>query len=492
MKRFLLLFFWIYLVAYALLLLLNLDKIPLVWFDEVMGLDPAVNLVFKDGFRSMIWPQTGTEDRFMAYLPLRFMFHSLHLSTLPLEVFWQRIPWAVYFILSVFFIAWSVRTQHADWRIILLVAFVLINDKTVFEVARSMRVDPLSLLFIALTALAFFKKKFVLQGVLSSIIVFIHPNLWPFALILFVDAYMKVNKVNKRKALLPNLLWLIPILFTTLYLWSIDMRVDMWYTQMFEHGSKHSAAGGILERLEAHFIDRFWPYYNTQVYIPLIIYFGLFASIFRLVKKKGSSLDVALVCTHLFWLVVLAPFYRYNAVLMYLTALTLIPHIPKLKENTYAIGLLVLFILVHPANVMARHAMAITQSNERDPKPVLSWLKSELNNEKVLLFGHDIAYYAVAKDREKDYMMFNLLPPKHSFEDYQKVLVLTTDSLHIDGVVQLSRYSSKETNSPSILKEVFMSKPTYAKLYLSEVKNQKAFYKCLSYLDSENVSVNRP
>lgn len=492
MKRYVLFFLWIYLIAYTVLLLLHLDKIPLVWFDEVMGLDPAVNLVFKDGYRSMIWPQTGTEDHFMAYLPVRFIFHSAHLSSLPFTVFWQRLPWVLYFLTSVVLILWAARTQTSDWSVILLLAFLFINDKTVFEVARSMRVDPLSLMFLAFTAVVYFKQKYIVQSVLASILVFIHPNLWWIALVLFFDAAIKYNNLKKRRYFVPNLLWISPLFFLAVYLWSIDLNVDALYTQLFEHGSKHSAEGGIANRLKAHLFDRFWPYYKTQPYMPLFILFGLISAVYRTVKKKAQVWDLALIGTHIFWLLILAPFYRYNAVLLLLTIISLLPYLPKLKENIYAFGFVVLFILIHPANVMARHAMAITQSQERDPKPVLSWLQDELTEEKTLIFGHDIAYYAVAKDRQKDYMMFNLLPTKFDYADYNKVMVLSSDSIMLDEVHFVSKYHSLASRSQSLFKEAFMSKPTYRELYLFEVRSKSAFERCLEFLDERNVSVNRP
>lgn len=492
MKKYLLYFLWLYIIGYTILLIFNLEFIPLVWFDEVMGLDPAVNLVFKDGFTSKIWPQTGTEDAFMAYLPVRFIFHSFHLSELPFTVFWQRLPWAVYFLCSIGFIIYAARVNKLEWILALVVGFIFMNDKTVFEVARSMRIDPLSLMLLAFTGLAYFKQKYILQAILSSILVFVHPNLWFIALILFFDASIKWNKKKPRKALMPNVLWIFPLCFFALYLYSIDLQVDLLYTQLFEHGSEHSASGGILDRLKDHFYSRFWPYYISQPYMPLIIYTGLGSSIYQIIKKRQNALDIALVGTHLYWLFVLAPFYRYNAVLLTITILSLLPHLSRIKLNSYSLGFILLLCLIHPANVMARHAMAIAQQNERDPKPVLAWLNTELENKNCLIYGHDVAYYAVATKRHQDYMMFNLLPPKHNYKDYDEVFFLSSDSSLDQGLLHVSTYHPEETKAPAFLKKLFYGKPTYSSLYLFKLESEEAFDQNLKKLDENNESVNRP
>ena len=491
MKKQLTFLYILYFVLFVFLLFLNVDRIPLVWFDEVMGLDPAVNLIFKDGFHSKIWPQTGADQHFMAYLPMRFVFHSIHLLVLPFEVAWMRVPWLIYFLIAAFVLLKSAKHYSAHWLIAFFVCFLFINDKTVFEVARSMRLDSISMLFIALCLYNYIKERYVLQALFATVLIFIHPNLWVVALFMFFDASFKVNREKSIQQFMPNALWLMPILSFALFFISISFDFNALYVQLFEHGSEHTAEGGLSSRLYNHFIARFWPYYNTQPYMPLLIYAALFRSAYRIIRKECSSLDLIVVLTHLYWILLLAPFYRYNAVLVLISIFSLLPLLTQLKLNRTSYAVILLFLMIHPLNVLARHSVALLQREERNPQPLVDWLQTEIGDKKAIIMGHDLAYYAVAKSRSVDYMMFNLNHDKFDLNDYNAFYILTNEQLPIKTTSAPKVYSTSIVNLHHKLDYRLRRIPTYRSMYLYEVRDSNQYLQIKEYLDDANYSVNR-
>lgn len=494
MKKGLAIAYVVYFALFIFLLFFNLDRLPLVWFDEVLGLDPAIQWVFNHSYSSRIWPQTGTEDHFMAYLPMQFIFHAGHLLILPFEVYWIRLPWAIYFLIAALILFFIAKQHSKNWFIAILVCFIFIHDKTVFEVARSMRVEPISFLFIGLCGLAYYNKKSVLLAIFSTTLVFIHPNLWMLALVLFLSASAQFNgKLSLKGSIKPNWLWLIPLLACIGFLYSISFNLSDLYTQLLEHGRQHTASGSITSRLNAHFIGRFWPYYTTQPWMPLLMLFALIRSLVILAKRKGNALDVALVLTHVYWIGLLAPFYRYNAVLLFISLLSLMPILSKIKqtENLHWISLALLLLM--PFNVMARHLTALAQREQRGPKPVIDWISGELAQQgKTLVIGHDVAYYAIALDPSKQYMMFNLSDAKINWASYDSYYAVLTDSLADYSSRIKSRYVVDKEVGLKFLEPYFRHLPNYSKMYLYKIPNESEMKMLMKYLDKQNTSVNRP
>jgi hypothetical protein len=62
-------------------------------------------------------------------------------------------------------------------------------------------------------------------------------------------------------------------------------------------------------------------------------------------------------------------------------------------------GIIILLIaIISTANVVGRHTMALAQRAERNPYPVINWLKQELpqGDTTYLITGSAISYYAMA------------------------------------------------------------------------------------------------
>ncbi|MFT7229687.1 MAG: hypothetical protein ACI9GO_000146 [Bacteroidia bacterium] len=468
--------FTAYVIFYFIALFAHLELIPLAWIDEIMGLDPALRYLSGKGLTSRIWPQEGTSRYFMAYLPLQTWFHILHLKILPFSIYWVRFPWAVYLMIGTLLVYLGLKKNQLPTWIALGLCILLINDKSLFETTRAVRVEPLIFLLFSIAFYAKAMSRHHLQSIAASLLFLCHPDVWPLSLILFLDA---CSIKNTDSALLkPNRLWLYPLLTVTAFLWSIEFNIPMWLGQLIHQGSEHSASGNIFDRLHSHFILRFWPYYTTQPWTPLIIYASFIGSLTEVFRKKISSKNITILLTHLIWFVILGPFHRYNCILLILAIWWSIPYLKKGSHLFYKTGIQVafmLFVIFSSADVVARHHMAHARHVERNPYPVIRWLKEALPDEDYLLSGHAIGYYAMNHKAHNGYILANIPPYDYNFEEYSSYYIVQESPLK--GLKTVSTYRTPVMNSFN-----FNSK-TYETLYLMRADNKEKYLKTLQEMD---------
>lgn len=481
-----LIFLGSYLALYSVLLFYNLHLIPLAWLDEIMGLDPAIQLLQGNGFSSYLWPQIGSENIFLAYLPLQGMAHFLQQSVLPFDIYWVRFPWACYLLIGAFILYKTLRVEGYSLLLSLGIIILLINEKSLFETTRGVRIESLMFLLIGITLYAKAYGRNHLQVLAVSILLFSHPNIWPFCLVLFMDASIKYNTEATSltaKVFKPNILWLYPTTFLLAFLLYIDFDVNSLTSQLVHQGSDHASSGNFWDRCMSHFYTRFWPYYLTQPWIPMIIYSALIGSIWTTIRRNWDALSLSIVLTHIVWLIILGPFHRYNPILVIISVLWCsnwlinqsIPRGAVLWKWVFS------FVLVlSTVDVLSRHAMAIAQRKERNPYPVIEWLQNEVpQNERYLITGHDIAYYAIANDSNGAYFIYNIPPYKYNFENYDRYLIISDSQW--SGASTISQYQLQSDR----LSEMFNSK-TYKKLNLQEVQSAKEYRIILERMDSNN------
>ncbi|MBR9860371.1 glycosyltransferase family 39 protein [bacterium] len=477
-------------LVYVILLLLDFHLMPTVWFDEVMGLDPSVNAVFGDGFKSRIWPQEGTEERFMAYMPLRFWVHRIVLSIVPFTVFWVRLPWIIFGLTAFALFYFAIKRESLNWFLAAVFTLILMNDRVIFETLRSMRVDALAYLVLA-TVLFFWSRKQVLGIALSScLLVLVHPNLWWIAFCFYSYALIKafINTEPRVKASKRVLVLLSPVLTGIALLFYINFDIAMFMSQLLEHGRMHQMQGGFFQRFSDHFISRFWPYYNRQPWTPIIIYTALAYAVYRLIKKDFNTLFIALTGTHIYWLLFLAPYYRYNGVLIFISIIVLI-HWLRSWDRTFILHpvLLILLIAISSVEVGVRHIIALSQYSERNPKPAISWVENEMNKAEgtVLMFGHDLAFYPCAIAPFADYMLFNTSPEKFEFDQYNHHWYLSSEKMDFVGVNLFSEYHIRSNELGDLLYDKF-DLQTYRNMYLYEVETKPSYLQLLDRLNADN------
>ena len=114
----------------AVLGLINLDRLPIAWNDEIQNLDPALVWHHTQKFCSPLWPNPGAETHFLSYPPLIEAWHCLWLN-------FGKSPWIVRFPFLVFhlttalilyrFIHRIFNKTHATSMALLLIALFLFS-----------------------------------------------------------------------------------------------------------------------------------------------------------------------------------------------------------------------------------------------------------------------------------------------------------------------------------------------------------------------------
>ena len=471
-----------YVVLFFLFLFLDLHLIPIAWLDEIMGLDPGFRLANGQGYTSYFWPQEGTEDFFLAYLPLQPLMHYLHQLVLPFDIYWVRFPWAIYLLSgSILFYA-SMRKLGLNTLFSIGMLLLIINEKSLFETTRGLRVEPLIFLAICSAVYTRIKNWPLLQSIVSTTLVFMHPDVWPIALVLYLDSIYNSYKTYKHSSKTIAIV-LSPLTGTMLFLFFIDFDVVGFIGQFLHQGNDHSASGNLFHRLHAHFIDRFWPYYISQPWVPTLVYVAFAYAISNIVKKQGTYLSYGVLFTHFVWCIILGPFPRYNSILIVLSLFLLANPMYLIWKNlnpNIAHTALISLCILSSADVVIRHAMAIVQREERDPYSVIHWLREELPKEGTyLITGSDIAYYAMAEDTTAGYFLYNIPPYKYDFNKYDRLLLLSDNK--DSACTQLSDYHIKQGKWSKKF-----GNQTYKNLYLQEVNSPLVYSELLLRFDNKN------
>jgi hypothetical protein len=200
-------------------------------------------------------------------------------------------------------------------------------------------------------------------------------------------------------------------------------------------------------------------------------------SFIQLFKKKISSAGAAVLLTHTVWFMILGPFHRYNCILFFIAMWWSLPY---LKQSTKILGKVsfqyafVLLIIISSADVVARHIMAYEQGSERNPHPVISWLKEELPSEDCLVSGHAIAYYALHPQSSNGFILANMPPYDYDFSKYSAYYVVKEYRIPELEVVSTYKITADKSH--------FESK-TYKMLYLMRAENKELYLKVLKSMD---------
>ncbi len=455
-----------------------------------MGLDPALNLLNGNGFTSQIWGHPGSETLFLAYLPLQGLVHFINQSILPFDIYWVRFPWAIYLLIGALIVYKTFKKGGVETAIALLATVLILNEKSLFETTRGVRIESLIFLIISSIWYCKIKEWKVFQAFLSSTLLIAHPNVWPIALVFFLDASFNYNnsKLLKYK-IKPNPLWLFPIIILIGYLFFINFDIELWKSQFLFQGENHKASSNFLTKIYDHLITRFWPYYKTQPWVPSIIYIALFLSVKGLIKRRTSTLQMALLLTHFVWFIILGPYHRYNNILFYISVFYLVKSInlkPINLKNPKLVLVSIILLLLTSVDVASRHGIAILQRDVRNPYPAIEWIKQNLSNEATLVAGHNIAYYATAETKT-DYLLHNEKPYKFNFDQYSAFVIIADKQLNIKGLNLKSEYESTSVFEKKLKLQI--NKPTYRNLYYYKTNNKAIFNESLLFLNSTNTKV---
>lgn len=442
-------FFYAIVIIYCLLGLFNLAYLPIVWTDEVMNLDPAVQFHKTGFYKGFLWPNTGSNQIFLSYPPLIQWVHILFLYIFPLDVFWTRLPFFCMHITSLLLIYQTVLKisgNQRQWALLLALLFMF--DKVVFELSRSMRVEVIEIFLVALLFWLYANhKKAIWLGLVCGLLLLAHLTMWPlvagFVLFFYLD-----NASLRSKAILITTCLVAPIVF----LIYIGFDLSGLVQQMTQQTAKHGAMGGVMDRILDFLFLRFWPVYKEQPWALLFTPIFLILSIrFVLQGIKTNLFALIFLTTSLVWMFFLAPHYRYWPPLFLIGIFLLASLTQKLKQPIQiSKPIWALTFCFMTAGFFARHLLAFLQRNERDPNQAAAWVAAHLNKQKnSLIMGEGIAFYLSENSNVSYGIPFypqNLHP-----ENFEDVFLLTRDETNLPI---LDTYHPKSSNVPAFLKNL--------------------------------------
>jgi len=294
---------WIFLLVgiYLIAGLVNLDRLPIAWNDEIQNLDPALVWHHTGKYCSPLWPNPGAESKFLSYPPLLEAWHCLWLY-FGQSVWIIRLPFLVFHLItalllyrfvvhllsapastSYLFIIASYRKQPERFSIkiieqlALLITALFLFDKSTGEIARSLRVEtPIMLLltlFISTAPKLIHQCKFHVPpflGLCLGSLAIAHLYTWP---LVFIAAALIVNHFihyQKQSSFTHGSTFLLGLIAPITIFWLVVK--PEWHdltTQLFMQAEDHSGSS-VGSNLYGFFIGRFIPYYIEQPYTLLL------------------------------------------------------------------------------------------------------------------------------------------------------------------------------------------------------------------------------
>lgn len=472
--------FYAYFILYSLLIILNLDKLPVAWLDEVMLIDPAAYFMKTGHFASCIWPHKGTETVFLAYLPLTSFVHIINFVIFPPTLFFLRLPFALGVIITAFFLFRYYRhTGRLDIIPTLILIFLFINDEGITNAMRSGRVE---MLLLALLASVFYlvaaNRYPYLATALLSLLTLGHPAVWSIVAIVFL--YQFINADSRKKRVIHSAIIITPVL---LYLWLAGFDLQKLYEQLIVHGTEHDSSIVQGSKIIHHFWNRFAPTYFVQPYIIVVNLLAFVYCIFKILKEKNikkTVIEICFITTSIYWIAALAPFYRYTPTLvlmiflllpgMWQTATSLYPPL-KIKSTPLLKVILTALLIIIALPFLFRNVVAVTQWKERDAEAVYHWLDEKIHSEgnKILLVDAPVAFFYALQKPTIDFTLVYAVK-KFDYKDYDEVYYLT----HLKEPATAERVGTYEVPETTSFANQFHI-VTYNGLRLYKIKDEATF-----------------
>lgn len=384
--------FPIFLVLYLLLGLLNLDTLPVIWNDEVQNLDPAVQHLQTGKWVSWLWPNPGATERFASYPPFVHHWHRLMLSFFPLNPFWVRLPFLLITGLSLWALFQILKRSNskAYWAFGLTILFAW--DRSVFEISRSVRVEPLAMALVI--AYAWGLRSIWLRSFILCLLPTCHLLLAPLALALFLFDGLKHPKIRERISLLT------PAIFMGIYLlYHYNWDILNAYQQMSYQISKHSS------RLASNGMNELLYTYKQAPFQALFFLTALLALTYSHIRIRQHNIWLYALGLYLLTLCLAQPLHRYWPMAWLLLTLALAPSLSQAPK--WLLGLGVLALVNGGGLYAARHFSALADRPARLSQPALAWLDEQLKSapEGSLITGSALAAYAAYHNPNLEYGM---------------------------------------------------------------------------------------
>lgn len=474
-----------FLLAYLLLVIYNLNKLPVAWVDEIMLIDPAFNWLHEGKFIGKVWPFVGSEQIFLAYLPLSSFIHLIDLSLFPHEIFYTRLPWLIFLIITAIYLFKYIDFRYSSLPAgILFLISIFVVDEGISNAMRSGRVE---MPVMAIMATAFYyalkKKHPYLQALLVSLLFIAHPAVYPIGIILAIDLLTRKYSPIKRIGFAA-----IMVSMPLFYLAMANFNFQHIYEQLIVHGREHDGHDQANNIFYQHFIQRFLPSYQFQFLILLLSAIAHFTCAYTLFVKKNfrqNLVEISFLATSIFWFLTLAPFYRYTPVLV----LLLYMHLPEMYKRFLSFAgflrisfraakiwqmvLMGLFIMYCSLPFITRNIVAIQQKTERNEYAVYDWLTEKIEakaNEKILIIDEPVAFYYAMQHDNITYTLPYAIP-KYHLADYDRVFYLTQRTAPAQADSVGIYLPTAKTTKPAFIKRNII---TYQGMRLYQIQSEQA------------------
>ena len=164
-----------------------------------MNLDPAIQYVKHGHYASKIWGFRGTENVFLAYLPLCQWVYMLAVYLFPFTLFYTRLLWFIGLIsIAVVWFKYCKKLLPLSyWPYMCLLLFLF--DEGFSRTARTYRVE----LWIVLLEIVFFyfvnfRKQLVSAAICLALLALAHPAVWALVGVGGIYLYYKVIEMKKQ------------------------------------------------------------------------------------------------------------------------------------------------------------------------------------------------------------------------------------------------------------------------------------------------------
>ena len=495
----------------AVLGLINLDRLPIAWNDEIQNLDPALVWHHTQKFCSPLWPNPGAETHFLSYPPLIEAWHCLWLN-------FGKSPWIVRFPFLVFhlttalilyrFIHRIFHNTHATSMALLLIALFLF-DKSTGEIARSLRVEtPILLLFAALITTwhraqtQYSAAAIGTIGLILGTLGIAHLYTWPLIAMALLLAWLGINQSDNQTALKRLLLLLGCALPFGLFWILVQPNWTDLKVQLFMQADDHSSQS-LLQNISDFFVGRFIPYSIEQPYTPFlhVAYFIIAIALFIRQWKIRSSFTHFLLASWIPCLflsvsipmmMLLTPQHRYYPIQHFWGLLVIADYLKSIDFTTVKVptwvnsqksiittkilGILFVTSLLLPYSI--RHSAAWLQREQRDPHTAIEFLNKNLNHLPAgEILGEPIANYWLAQSpHPKDWRYgFEFYPQHFAFNHEIPRYFLTRISPN--QLTFLTPVDQLRIPVKSIWENLPLEKlgHTYNGLYLYQINSEKAW-----------------
>lgn len=470
--------FIVFFCIYAGLGYLNLDTLPVAWTDEVLNLDPAVQFVENGAYTSKLWPNKGANIHFASYLPGIQWFQTVYLYFLPIEIFWVRLPFFLINLGSIILIyRYLIKNTALNPFWITLISAVIFLDKSVFELMRSMRVEPVIIFGVSIL-LNLSKKRslYFLKALIIGYLSMCHVYVWPFLAFWFIYDWIRLNTAKKVLYILICLLPLFLFWSTTGY------NASNILTQMGFHAQQHTVVQSDLPHnpLLNSLWYRFYPYYLEQALNPFI-FLGLFLIILMLSLKHKAwknlnyGIHLAWITGMIFLFGIMSPQYRYLPV-FWIVGIVLVVTSKRINLTHRIFRYGIVFIVLNASfSFLGRHTAAILQSRARDAEAVHDFLRKELKTQepdtKLLLLGESIGFYHAHRGRNAhnyDYGV-DFYPQHFNWNNYDYIYLLSHEERPQDMLIATYQSNKEALPIPKFM-EKFAKGGTYDGMKVYQLK----------------------